>query len=118
MINPFFSLGLGLGIQYYTEAGEVLVPLFLNFKFNFIDKPISPYASFGFGYSLDVTNIGRDSFEGKTYGGTYANISSGVSFKASSNNEIYIGLCYQLQHIPFLSGRELGAIAFRFGFSF
>jgi len=121
-ISPFFSLGFGTGVHYYIDDEQVLIPFFMDFKFNFIDKPISPYFSFDIGYSFNAT----DDFNGE---GVFANFSCGAGFKISSRNEIFIGLCYQIQNIreyynennwwdPSSSQINLGALAFRFGFSF
>ncbi len=119
-INPYFSLGFGTGLRYYFDAEAALIPVFADFRANFIDNKISPYLSLGVGYSFDATN----SFEGV---GFLLNPTIGVSFKVSEKSAINVGLGYEMQRMKFFyydwysydeSTENSGAISINVGISF
>ena len=132
-INPYFYVGIGTGVHYYyTDFSQpsdnvFLVPFFADLRANFINGPVSPYLSCDIGYSF---NASSDSFNGE---GILINPTAGVSFKLSERNEIHIGVGYQLQsfriiyyyddgndynYFPHSSHINVGALAFKVGFSF
>src|SRR5690625_3367063 len=55
-INPYIFLGMGTGWRYYHEIEDALVPLFLNFRVNFIQSQMSPFLGLSTGYSLNASN--------------------------------------------------------------
>ncbi len=119
-INPYFSLGFGTGLRYYFDAEAALIPLFADFRANFIDNKISPYLSLGVGYSFDATN----DFEGV---GFLLNPTVGVSFKVSDKSAMNVGLGYEMQKMDFYYGgyydyysssENSGAISINVGISF
>lgn len=92
-VNQNFSIGIGTGVRYYTDAESLLVPIFADFRGNLIlDSKISPYLSLGIGYSFDAT----DSFTGV---GFLLNPTVGVSFMVSDKSAMNIGLGYEMQKI-------------------
>lgn len=119
-INPYFSLGFGTGLRYYFDAEAALIPLFADFRANFIDNKISPYLSLGVGYSFNATN----DFEGV---GFLLNPTVGVSFKVSDKSAMNVGLGYEMQKMDFYyvgyydyysSSENSGAISINVGISF
>ena len=81
--NPHFSLGIGTGLMVYE--GWVGIPLFADFRVNFIDKRVSPYFSAGIGYNIVGDGLG-----------TLINLTPGVTFKVGRNkNAINVGLGYE-----------------------
>lgn len=119
-INPYFSLGFGTGLRYYFDADAALIPLFADFRANFMDNKISPYLSLGVGYSFDATN----GFEGV---GFLLNPTVGVSFKVSDKSAMNVGLGYEMQKMDFYYGgyygyysssENSGAISINVGISF
>jgi hypothetical protein len=119
-INPYFSLGFGTGLRYYFDAEAALIPLFADFRANFIDNKISPYLSLGVGYSFDATN----GFEGV---GFLLNPTVGVSFKVSDKSAMNVGLGYEMQKMKFYDywyddtytyNENSGAISINVGISF
>ena len=119
-INPYFSLGFGTGLRYYFDAEAALIPLFADFRANFIDNKISPYLSLGVGYSFDATN----DFEGV---GFLLNPTVGVSFKVSDKSAMNVGLGYEMQKMKFYDywygdtytyNENSGAISINVGISF
>ena len=91
-INPYFSLGLGVGLRYYFDADDAVIPIFADFRANFIDNPISPYLSLGIGYSFDATN----NFDGL---GFLLSPTIGVSFKISDKSALNVGIGYEMQNM-------------------
>ena len=106
-INPYFSLGFGTGLRYYFDADAALIPLFADFRANFIDNKISPYLSLGLGYTFDATN----SFEGV---GFLLNPTVGFSFKVSDNSALNVGLGYEMQKMKFLEITEINNWGYTF----
>ena len=93
-INPNFSLGFGTGLRYYFDAEAALIPVFADFRANFIDNYISPYLALCIGYSFDATN----DFEGVDL---FLSINTGVSFKVSDKSAMNVGIGYEMQKMPF-----------------
>lgn len=122
-INPHFSLGLGTGVRYYLEADAVLIPLFADFRTNFIDNVVSPYLSLGVGYTFDASN----DLEGV---GFLFNPTMGVSFMIADNSSMNVGLGYEMQRMKFISSNHYypyyyneftnnsGALSIIFGITF
>lgn len=94
-VNQNFSIGIGTGLRYYTDAEALLIPIFADFRGNIsLDSKISPYVSLGIGYSFDATN----SFEGV---GFLLNPTIGVSFKVSDKSAMNVGLGYEMQKLGY-----------------
>ncbi len=119
-INPYFSLGFGTGLRYYFDEEAALIPVFADFRANFMDNNVSPYLSLGVGYTFDATN----SFEGV---GFLLNPTVGVSLKVSDKSVMNIGLGYEMQKMDFYlfgydyyysSSENSGAISISVGISF
>lgn len=49
--NPYVYLGLGIGYHEFTENRLNAVPLFLNFRTDFVNKVVNPFFDFKIGYS-------------------------------------------------------------------
>lgn len=118
-INPYFSLGFGTGLRYYFDSGLTLIPVFADFRANFMNNKISPYLSLGFGYSFDATNKSEEGV------GFLLNPTVGVSFKVSDKSAMNIGLGYEMQHLPIYYvgynssiSKNSGAIGIDVGISF
>ena len=120
-LNPYFSLGFGTGLRFYFDEDAAVIPVFADFRANFIDNKISPYLSLGIGYSFDATN----GFEGV---GFLLNPTVGVSFMVSDKSAINVGLGYEMQRTEFLfynygsvfysDSKNSGAISINVGISF
>lgn len=91
-LTPHFSMGLGTGLRFYYDLDAALVPLFLDFRVNFLDRKVSPYFALGAGYSFNAS----DNFEAA---GVLINPSAGVSFKVSGKSSMNIGLGYEVQQM-------------------
>lgn len=110
-INPYFSVGIGAGLRYYFEGESAIIPLFLDFRTNIIDKKVSPYLALGCGYSFNATN----SFEGV---GLLFNPTAGIRFKMSKKSSINVGIGYELQKYDAEYPKSSEAISINVGISF
>jgi hypothetical protein len=117
--NPHFSAGLGTGLRYYYETDEVLLPVFADLRAIVLDRPISPYFAFGFGYSFNLTDNVRPV-------GLLINPSAGVTFPVFERSLMNIGLGYEVQRARYqiewpmnYSWHEnIGAISLQVGLTF
>lgn len=50
--NPYFYLGLGVGLHYYTGTEDISVPLFANVRANMMKGAVVPFVDGRIGYSL------------------------------------------------------------------
>lgn len=95
-INPYFAIGAGTGLRHYFDAQAKLIPIFADFRANFINKKVSPYFSASIGYTFDVTN----DFEKV---GLLFNPTIGVCIKTSDKAALNIGFGYELQNVKVYS---------------
>lgn len=114
--NPYFYLGGGVGLRYYSDADAAVIPVFVHPRVNFLDSKISPYLGLSLGYSFNASN----DFEGL---GLLLSPSTGVTFNVSEKVNINVGLSYEMQDMDFYSyyGRSTessGALGIDFGISF
>ena len=117
-INPYFSLGFGTGLRYYyyLDATTTAIPVFADFRVNFLDRKFSPYLSLGVGYSFRLTG----GFEGL---GMLFSPTVGFSVKISRRNALNVGFGYERQGMEFYSSyysdsQNSSAIGFNVGISF
>lgn len=54
--NPYLFVGGGLGIHYYFDVSDVLIPIFADCRVNVLPGRISPYIDFKLGYSVGVSD--------------------------------------------------------------
>lgn len=54
--NPYLFVGGGLGMHYYFDASEALIPIFADCRVNVLPGRISPYIDFKLGYSVGVSD--------------------------------------------------------------
>lgn len=91
-INPYIFLGMGTGWRYYHEIEVALVPLFLNFRVNFIQSQMSPFLGLSTGYSFNASN----NFKGA---GALIAPTVGVDFPISNSARMNVGLSYESQRL-------------------
>jgi len=97
--NPYCFLGIGTGISYdwgecgyiiYSELDHILIPLFLDFRINFLNHSVSPYLSMAMGgaYSYNFSDdLGMIS--------GMVNPSAGCNFKVSNNLTVNCGVSFE-----------------------
>ena len=90
-INPYFSMGVGVGVRKYNFEQALLMPIYADLRVKFIkNSPVVPYLVLGIGNSIDA-----DSWFSS--GGLLANSSFGISIKLGQSSALNIGLAYESQ---------------------
>ncbi len=119
--NPYIFLGAGVAVSYHKDWETVFVPVFVDFKVNFINQKVTPFFGLKTGYSAyDAT-------------GAYVNPSMGVSFGIGRKASLDLSIGYTLQVMDDMetissygyyryysdySSENVEGITFRIGFSF
>lgn len=115
-INDYFTVGIGTGLRYYIDAEEALIPLFGDFKANYmISDKVTRYVSLGIGYTFNAT----ESFHGV---GLFLSPSIGLSYKVSDRNAVNVSLGYEVQKFDLadelVKSINAGALSVNIGVSF
>lgn len=90
--NNYFYVGGGLAASIYTDLDLVTVPFFVDFRANFINKKITPFADIKTGYSVGDIE------------GLYVTTSVGVRFSLKSKKAINLKLEYNYQQYDYYDG--------------
>lgn len=112
--NNYLFLGGGVGINNYTDADSYSVPIFANFRVNFMDKRITPFADITSGYSA-----------GDVEGG-FANMGLGVRFSLARKMAINVKLEYNYQEYDYsyhsyyyyIESESINGLGVKVGFEF
>lgn len=93
-LNPNFSMGIGIGFRYYREEddGQLVLPVYADFRANLTESEVAPFVSFQVGYSF-YTDYGIKGL------GLFLNPSAGVRF--GNTNPVHIGIGYEMQSMEF-----------------
>lgn len=83
--NNYFYLGGGVAADFYTDADLIAVPIFVDFRANFINKKVTPFADIKTGYSVGDVE------------GAYVSTSIGVRFSLKGKKAINLKLEYNYQ---------------------
>lgn len=83
--NNYFFVGGGVALDYYTDADLYAVPVFANFRANFINKNITPFGDFKLGYAAGDVE------------GVYLSMAIGVRFAVAKKSAINLRLEYTCQ---------------------
>ena len=99
-LHPKLSLGLGGGADLI--GGSFFFPIFLDTRYFFTTKPVTPYISFGGGWSIgqDYTTKGSDSrydVRVKSDGGIYLNPNIGIRINVAPKAALNFGLGARIQ---------------------
>lgn len=54
--NPYLFVGGGLGMHFYFDASDALIPIFADCRVNVLPGRISPYIDVKLGYSIGVSD--------------------------------------------------------------
>lgn len=83
--NNHFFVGGGLALNYYTDLDLFSVPIFTNFRANFMNQKITPYGDIKMGYSAGDIE------------GFYAAFAFGVRFSLVKKTALNLSIGYTLQ---------------------
>lgn len=83
--NNYFYLGGGVAADFYTDADLIAVPIFVDFRANFINKKVTPFADIKTGYSVGDVE------------GLYVSTGIGVRFSLKGKKAINLKLEYNYQ---------------------
>lgn len=83
--NPYIFLGGGVGLHYYSVTEEFYIPMFTNFRVDFLNKRISPY------FDLKVGSLVNNG------GGLFLSPSLGVKFNFGKRVGLNLSVNYNFQ---------------------
>jgi hypothetical protein len=89
-IDPYLAIGGGYGVRYYLDQQVTFIPLFADFRVNFVNTKVSPFFAFDLGYTFYATN----GFGGV---GMFFSPSAGLNIKTAGNSTLSIGVGYEIQ---------------------
>ena len=112
--NNYFYLGGGVAADFYTDADLIAVPIFVDFRANFINKKVTPFADIKTGYSVGDVE------------GLYVSTGIGVRFSLKGKKALNLKLEYNYQQYDYYySGyyisydtADLEGLGFKVGFEF
>lgn len=128
-INPYFSAGIGVGLDYYDVEGTsfLSMPLFLNLKgYLPVSQKVSLFASFDLGYSVALKSEEGDlsGYDAKLgMKGLMVTPALGVSFKVAETKAVNLSLGYDVKTATLdVSGAsattKCNAIGLKLGYAF
>mgnify|MGYP001024681200 FL=1 len=113
--NNYFYLGGGVAADFYTDADLIAVPIFVDFRANFINKKVTPFADIKTGYSVGDVE------------GLYVSTGIGVRFSLKGKKALNLKLEYNYQqydyyysgyYISYDDTADLEGLGFKVGFEF
>lgn len=124
--NRYIGLGIGSGYVKYVGEDNSIVPIFVDFKVNFIKNRVSPFFNLKGGYSFSEFNF----YE--RLDGVYLSPNLGVNFRRKSNHrETFLKFGYEffqnqnlIKHYDYYYNRsiywsgDLETAVITFGFRF
>lgn len=87
--NNHIFAGGGIGFQYFSDPDYKIVPIYANFRFNFLNAKVTPYADLRTGGTLG------------DYEGFYNSISLGVRFTLKNRTAINVAVGYTYQELEY-----------------
>lgn len=87
--NNYFYVGGGVAVDYYTDADLISAPIFADFRANFINKKVTPFADIKTGYSFGDVE------------GVYVTTGVGVRFSLKGKKAINLKLEYNYQQYDY-----------------
>jgi hypothetical protein len=126
--NPYFFLGVGLALSYYTEPEKSAMPIFADARVNFLKGKFVPFAGVKIGYTTS------DAVKGFYFAPSVGvkmmlsrhsalNFSLGYVYQAAdyitlSGVDIYTPLGTINEHDIKREKENIGGVSFRVGFEF
>lgn len=89
-ILPEFSIGLGVGVKYYTDAELVTIPLYAHLRTDLLRQNVTPFIAFNVGYNISTDDFWK--------GGVLLEPSVGVGIRMNRKSQLNISLGYSLNY--------------------
>lgn len=83
-LNSYVFLGAGVGFRYYMDDDKSSVPIYFNFRSDFVNVKINPFVDVKLGYS-------------PSYSGAYFSTSMGCRFKIGEKHGLSVSAGFALQ---------------------
>lgn len=93
LANGILSLGLGLGLEYYTDSEIAQLPIFLDLRILPLAGSVSPVVIMQGGYSVGVLGV-DNGIERIRYNGPQAAFGAGVHAELAAGSAFTAGLLY------------------------
>lgn len=118
--NPYLFVGGGLGMHFYFDASEALIPVFADCRVNVLPGRISPYVDFKLGYSFGVSDglYGAGLFLSPGIGARFEladrghAIRAGLGFSMQQATALHYGYYYYEDHVM------CNSVLFKVGYEF
>ena len=88
--NPYFYMGAGTGFHYYSDMETTIMPVFADFKINFTNGKVVPYADLRAGYGFFLAKANSNA-------GAYLAPSLGIRFFAKRKGHLNLSVGYNCQ---------------------
>ncbi len=116
--NPYFSLGVGVGLKYYPDSETTMVPVFADLRATFTRKNITPFVALGIGAPVISDAVGSVGF--------FFNPHVGAHFRLpDSKIGLNVSVGYEMQEATIIENQGYsqvttshGAVSLKVGFSF
>lgn len=121
------SVGGGFGLEFYEET---MLPVYIDLKYHFNQRKISPFASIQGGYAFPIENDDNDddawNYDQKHLGGYLFNAGIGMLINLQSYNALMFSLGYRHQLLSYKQEKPYevttdhyyNRLSIRFGFIF
>jgi hypothetical protein len=99
-------IGLGLGYRsyfdkpekhtdWYMVSSKSQVPIFLDLRYLFSQKQLTPYLALGLGGSTEKSKSDTTSY------GSFINPSAGIWYRMSKNTALFAGVAYEMMELEY-----------------
>lgn len=97
--NPHISSGLGVGIEFFSTP---VIPLYIDTRYDFYDRSISPFAYLKGGYSFQVGENNSYYYEKiSSKGGLMFGVGVGIRVSLGEKSQLIAGLGYRFQKLDY-----------------
>lgn len=84
---PQFAVGFGTGVSYTQGYQELMVPVYLHLRSDFLDRKVSPYVSVSTGYNISFKGFSNGVF---IYPGAGVSFNVGKLYRMTAGIDIFL----------------------------
>ena len=100
--NPYFSLGLGVGLRLYKGKNTPVIPVYLDLRVHFSGRKVRPWLATDLGSSANAQYYGAKDLA------LYCAQSVGIAFYTSRSVAVRVGVSTELQLFQYRGNTSLG----------